>query len=308
MTTLLLFLFFLIMEGFFTGNETAFVSVTSTYLKFLASKNSRAAKYALKLLKHPERFLSTTLIGTNVCVVASSTLVTKYVYSIVGKQYAFLITIAFVTPLVWIFGEILPKTIYRMRAQSIVLYTVYPMRFFYFLFSPFVLLFASITKGIIRMLNVRPSRQTGNTKEMTMFLKEYLPDNLNIFFENIVAFDSLKIKDIMIDWKDVVKIEEDLKVEQALKLFREKQIYRLPVILKKQPKILTLFDLIDEPPDKNISEICASALTLSGSEKITGALSKMKEKQQLLAIVKTNKKFAGIVTLEMITDLLITDA
>lgn len=306
MTTFLLFLLFLIMEGFFTGNETAFVSVTSTYLKFLASKNSKPAKYALKLLKHPERFLSTTLIGTNVCVVASSTLVTKYVYPIAGEKYAFLITIAFVTPLVWIFGEILPKTIYRMQAKKIVLYTAYPMRVFYFILTPFVLLFASVTKGIIAVLNIRPGRQMENTKEMTMFLKEYLPDNLNIFFENIVAFDSLKIKDILIDWEDVVKIEEDLKVEQALNLFREKQIYRLPVILKKQPKILTLFDLINEPPDRNISEICAPALTLSGAEKITGALSKMKEKQQLLAIVKTNKKFVGIVTLEMITDLLIT--
>ena len=105
--TLIIMLACLIMEGFFSGAEIAVVSADQIKLRHKAAKGSRGAKLALSMLQKPEWLLSTTLIGTNMMVVANTTLATALMINFFGENYSWLAVVC-LAPLVWIFGEIVP--------------------------------------------------------------------------------------------------------------------------------------------------------------------------------------------------------
>jgi hypothetical protein len=115
--TLILILVFLLMEGFFSGSEIGVVSADQMKLRHEAAKGSRGAKLALEMLKKPEWLLSTTLVGTNIAVVSNTTIVTALMIELFGEQHSWF-AIILVAPLIWIFGEIVPKSIFQQRAHT----------------------------------------------------------------------------------------------------------------------------------------------------------------------------------------------
>jgi putative hemolysin len=64
-------------EAFFSGAETAFISVNFLKLMHLIEKKNKAAMLVHDILKKPDRFLATTLIGENLCVVVASALCSR---------------------------------------------------------------------------------------------------------------------------------------------------------------------------------------------------------------------------------------
>ena len=73
---LIIMLFCLLMEGFFSGSEIALISANQIRLRHEAVKGSRGARLALEMLKKPEWLLTTTLVGTNIAVVTHTTVAT----------------------------------------------------------------------------------------------------------------------------------------------------------------------------------------------------------------------------------------
>ena len=85
----------LILEALYSGGEVALFSSDINKIKYYARKGSPAAMQAVKLKEHPEWFISTALIGTNLAIIIASTLATglliKYFGAKQGEQIAFLI-------------------------------------------------------------------------------------------------------------------------------------------------------------------------------------------------------------------------
>ena len=111
-------LVFLGCEAFFSGSEIGVVSADRMKLRHEASKGSRGARLALQMLQKPEWLLSTTLVGTNISVVANTTLATALMIEVFGEQYSWL-AILIIAPLIWIFGEIVSKSIFQQKADSL---------------------------------------------------------------------------------------------------------------------------------------------------------------------------------------------
>ena len=97
------------LEGFFSGTETAMVSVDRARIKALAEQGSKRAALVNATLEAPEKFFSTTLLGTNISVVLSNAIATFLVIRYLGEHYEY-VTILIMTPLVLVFGEIVPKS------------------------------------------------------------------------------------------------------------------------------------------------------------------------------------------------------
>ncbi|MFH1027990.1 MAG: DUF21 domain-containing protein, partial [Pseudomonadota bacterium] len=110
--TLITMMICLLLEGFFSGSEIALISADQMKLRHDAAKGSRGARLALRMLKKPEWLLSTTLVGTNVAVVANTTLATALAITLFGEQNSW-VAIVVVAPLIWIFGEIVPKSVFQ---------------------------------------------------------------------------------------------------------------------------------------------------------------------------------------------------
>ena len=113
-----LMLICLMMEAFFSGAEIGVVSADRMKLRHSAAKGDRGAKLALKMLEKPEWLLSTTLVGTNIAIVTNTTLATLLAVQLFGKEYGWA-AIAIAAPLIWVFGEIVPKSIFQQKADFI---------------------------------------------------------------------------------------------------------------------------------------------------------------------------------------------
>src|SRR3990172_3001268 len=119
MEIVLLVAFCLLMEALFTGSEMALVSADRHKLTERSRRGDRGAKRALDFLAKPERALAITLTATNVFVVFSSVVVPSRLLPRFG-EYAPLVAVLLVTPLVIVLGEVVPKTFVRPRADRLV--------------------------------------------------------------------------------------------------------------------------------------------------------------------------------------------
>ncbi|MCP3867821.1 MAG: DUF21 domain-containing protein [Gammaproteobacteria bacterium] len=126
---LIIMVFALITEGFFSGSEIGVVSADRMKLRQQAVKGSRGAKIALSMLDKPEWLLSTTLVGTNISVVTNTTVATALMITLFGADYGWLAVVV-VAPLIWVFGEIVPKSVFQQRANEITPHAIFVLRFF----------------------------------------------------------------------------------------------------------------------------------------------------------------------------------
>jgi CBS domain containing-hemolysin-like protein len=105
-----------------------------------AGAGEAAAILVQGVLDRVETFLGTTLVGTNLALISATSLadslVSRYDWA---HEYAGLLNVLFMTPLVLVVGELLPKSIGRARSEQVSLLAVRPLLFAYWLLSPLVL-------------------------------------------------------------------------------------------------------------------------------------------------------------------------
>src|SRR3989304_3259872 len=103
------------MEGLFTGAGMVLVSADRPKLTDgLRRGGERGAATPLALLEHPDRALATTLTGTNIFVVLSTVLTTSHFLPRYGDRAAW-IAVGVITPLVILFGDVVPKSFAQPR-------------------------------------------------------------------------------------------------------------------------------------------------------------------------------------------------
>ena len=119
----------LLAEGFFSGSETAIISADSTRLHAAALEGNGRAALAERLLEHVERVIGTTLVGTNLAVVTASSLATLLITlsGYVPAEWHSAAATLVMTPLILVFGEIVPKSICRASANAITLHIASPL-------------------------------------------------------------------------------------------------------------------------------------------------------------------------------------
>ncbi|MGE0821226.1 MAG: CNNM domain-containing protein [Candidatus Binatia bacterium] len=141
----------LLLKGFFSGSEIALVNADKLRLHHQANQGRKGARLVLSLFRTPEILLGTTLVGTNVCTVAFTTLGTTTLISYVGEPgdlYAFLLF----TPLLLLFGEIVPKSVYQQKSTMLAPIIIYPLRACSFLFYPVVFIFSQVARLTARLV------------------------------------------------------------------------------------------------------------------------------------------------------------
>src|SRR5512145_1578516 len=104
------------MEGLFTGSEMVLVSADRHKLTERARRGERGARIALDLLSSPDRTLATTLTGTDLFVVLNSVVAVSFLLPRLEARAGWA-AVALIAPLVILFGEIIPKSIARSRAD-----------------------------------------------------------------------------------------------------------------------------------------------------------------------------------------------
>lgn len=126
-TMLALVLACVAMEGFFSGTEMALISLNRHRLAHRVGKGEAAARLVEGQFRVPVSLYATTSIGTNLCMVAATAVVTAYLSGAGFREDADLLAVVAVSPLALLFGEILPKTLYRRWSEKISYVAIFPL-------------------------------------------------------------------------------------------------------------------------------------------------------------------------------------
>jgi len=306
-------LFCIICESFFSGTETAFVSLDRVKIKALADKGDKGASGINSFLEKPESFFSTTLLGTNLSAVISNTVATIMVITYFGESHKY-ITIFIMAPLILVFGEIVPKTLYRYHADQISPHIVVPLKIIAGILKPFVSLLSGITECFVKFFRMdRVQTYPTTTRED---LANYL-DLWNInsrlktaekkMIERIFDFSETLAEDIMIPLVNIKALEDKDSIEEAIIKARRTGHSRIPVYSEEAYNIIGIVlahDLITAQDNSlSIKDIMRPARYVPDSIPVDNLLKQIRtEGNSLAVVVDEYGGTTGIITVEDILE------
>ena len=277
---LALVLLFLLLEGLFSGGEIALVSSDINKIRGHARRGSRSARIALDLMERPEWFLSTTLTGTNLCVVSNTALATVFFISLFGPAEGERITAAVMIPLLLVFGEIVPKSIFQQHAESIALRVSWFIWIASWILYPLVLMISKISRMAVHLLSrgigifQYPCITRGGLKYLlTNTAESDILKTEQEMIGRIFDITEATAGRIMTPLSAMTALPVDATLHEAAGLFAERGYSRIPLYRERIFNIVGIlrsFDILEAlygtPPDGNAP---APRDTVEGSMKET---------------------------------------
>jgi len=286
------------LKGFFSGSEIAMVNADRIKLGYAAKQGQRGPRLVLELFRHPERILTTTLVGTNLATVTLTTLGTLLMIHFFGNEAGDLYAFFFYTPLFLILGEIVPKAVYQERADAIAPIIVFPLRFFSRLFAPIVWLFSSVARFAARRLGA-PSASDSlfATRDQLRALVEMAEKTSGaeafdrIRIERAIRFPDTTVGERMIPAAEMLAVERGASFETVAELVRRRGRSHLPVYEGNVSNVVGVlelgpWDLLESSPaDLNLDERIRPAAYVAPNESLEAVAPLLRDRDDRMAIV-----------------------
>ena len=311
LSTLFIILLFLILKGFFSGSEIAMVNSDKLKLRHKAKMGNKGAQLTLKLFKKPDMILGTTLVGTNIATVTISTLGTLIFIELFGSS-GDIISILVLTPILLIFGEVVSKSVFQQKADTLVTYLIYVLRFFSYVFYPLIIIFSTVARFATKIVGGGEAPQnmfiTREEIRVLLDLSESASDPSTIDrkrIRRIIRFADTTVGEAMIPLADVVGFNQERNMEEAIRIVIKYGFNRLPVYrgnITNVQGMLTLntWDLMEmDLETKPVSDYVRPTLYLSPKQTIDQALPQLQAREDHMAVVIDEYGSAiGILTME----------
>ncbi len=224
----------IVMSAFFSGSETALMSINRYRLRHLARSGHRGARLAEALLSRPDRLIGLILLGNNLVNFTASSLATLIALRI-GGTYTVAISIGVFTLVVLIFAELAPKTLAALRPRKLALpaaYVYYPLLKLTF---PFVWLINGFANGVLRLFGVRPgdddghSLSSGELRTVVAEAGAMIPKRHQKMLLSILDLEYVTVDDIMVPRQDIFAIDLDDDWNTIREQIRNSQHTRVPI-------------------------------------------------------------------------------
>ena len=316
---IILFVVCVLLSAYFSASEVAFMSLQRFKLESLLQKNARGARLVAWLKDHPERLLSTVLLGNNLVDTAASALGTALVIGwLKNEQTGIVVATVVVTVISLVFGDAIPKTSAAHHSERVALKVASSIRFVSWLFTPFVFVLSWITSTFGRIFGSRPvGRSLVSEEEIRTMInvgtrdgtvQESQADLLHKVFE----FSDRPAREIMVPRTDVIWVEKGTKIEDFFKVYIEHPHTRYPVFDERRDNVVgvisskdMLMSLAQGTCDigKTIDDIIRPAYFAPESKHIGELLAEMRDNNfHLCVIVDEYGGTAGVLTLTAIVE------
>ena len=254
--SILLILSCICLEGLFSGGELAFVVSDVNKMRQKANMGSRSAKVALRLLEKPDWFLSTTLSGTGLCVVTSTSIATALFISAFGLAKGPILAVIVMIPTLLIMGEIIPKSIFQQHAEFVAMRLSWFIWVSSWLLFPIVFIISTISRGAIRISTGEKDIVSASyiTKDGLKFILRHRSEESDILgteremIKNIIDFFEVTADKIMVPLSAMTSLPVTATLREAVQLASEKKYLRIPVYRDQIFNIIGIlhyFDLLE---------------------------------------------------------------
>ena len=312
---ILLIITLLICSALISGSEVAFFSLSKTDLKKISSSNAKNLKLISFLRSDPRRLLATLLVSNNFINISIVLLLASFgqLFDVIffPNWLNFVLEVGFITALILLFGEILPKVYANRKPISFSKKMAFPVRF--------------IDKYLFFFLTIPMSRMTKFIQDKLVFKKPNLSvDKLSDAFDltdksetskdekkilkGIISFGSTEVKQVMKPRIDVFSVSKTMSYLDLIKKVRENRYSRIPVYdetIDNITGVIYLKDLFPHLNEKNFNwtTLVREPYFIPENKKLDDLLNEFQKlKNHMAIVVDEYGGNSGIITLNDIVE------
>jgi putative hemolysin len=306
----------LILIGFFAGYEIAFISANRLSIELKKKQGLRSGIILSTFMESPAKFIGTCLIGLNIVLVIYGLLFTSFLKSIawnpleVENEYLKLVIDTIIsTFVVLVFGEFIPKAIFKARNDKLIAFFAPVASFFHSLLQPLANIFVSIAQWILTYIfNVRVNNKNEAFSKVDLEhffqqTKDQDEENQELnteLFENALSLPLVKIRQCLVPRTEIEGADIHISIEELKKQFIKTQLSKLVIYDDSVDNILGYvhqIDLFKRP--SSVQEILHPIIAVPESMSATDLINKFtKERKSIAWVVDEFGGTAGIVTME----------
>ena len=314
----------ILLSAFFSGAETSLTSASKSRMHTLAKSGKKNAIIFERIFKNKELLICTILLVNNLVNVLASALATSILLELFDADGIIYVTII-MTFMILLFGELLPKTIALLKADSIALKISPIFDILVKILYPITISFNSIVNLLMQILNINSLKSNGlesqiESEEELRGAIDLHGDNSKVkqekeMLKSILDLDDVSVDSIMIPRKNIFSLPITITYEELIIRIQNSPHSRVPIWEKNAENIIGVFyarKLIGHVQSKNttfnIMDYCNKPWFIPESSSLAYQLTEFKKRKEHFAIVVDEYgEFLGIVTLEDILEEIVGD-
>jgi putative hemolysin len=300
----------LCLSAFFSSSETALTTVNQIRMRTLADNGDKRAARVLRVTGNPGKMLSAILIGNNIVNLSASSISTSLAIHLFGNTGAGIAT-GILTFLILIFGEVTPKTMATIKADSMSLTASAPIGFLMKILTPVIFIINKLSLGLMFLLHVNiKDAQKKMTEEELRTIVDVSQENGVIEHEerdmihNLFDFGDAEAKEIMVPRIDMTFVQADATYQEVLDIFRQDMFTRLPVYEDSTDNVIGIINMKDfllqnDTPEFSVRKLLREPYFTYEHKNTADLFLEMRKSSISLAIVLDEYGVtAGLITLE----------
>ena len=318
---IVLMVIFLGLSAFFSSAETAFIGASRIKIRLLKDNGETPPEtdQVIKMMKNPERTLSTVLLGNNLTNSAMAALGTLIAVKFMSDNLGAAVATLAVTFLLLIFGEAAPKTIAAHHAERVAFLYVRPLGIFSAIFYPLIMALSWIASNLTRLAGEHPDSRLlmWNEKEIrtaiSLGAEEGTVEKIEAdMLHKVFDFGNRPVFEIMTPRTDVIWAEQEMKLSDFMEIYAQEPHSRFPVyegnfdnvtgiIFIKDVLLGLAQDLIDR--ETPINKLSRPVYFVPETKRISELFNEMQAGgYQVAVIIDEYGGTAGVVTLSQLVE------
>ncbi|GGG13802.1 hemolysin family protein [Paenibacillus abyssi] len=331
MIALNLFLIVVLILGtaLFVATEFAIVKLRPSRVNQMVLEGKKNAIAVQKVTSNLDGYLSACQLGITITALGLGWLgkpaVESLLYPLLEDRLpaelvsfiSFIVAFSVITFLHVVVGELAPKTMAIQKAELVSTICAPPIIFFYKIMYPFIWVLNGSAGRLIRLFGMRPAKEhedSHSEEELRIILSEsYKSGHINKseygYVSKIFEFDEILAREIMIPRTDMVCLEVNDSPEKSLRIIKEEQFTRFPVMENDKDHIIGFINTKkyflqrSVNTDIKLSDILQPILSFSEATPVKELLTTMqKQHVHMVILVDEYGGTSGLITIEDILE------
>lgn len=226
----------ILFSGFFSGLEIAFLQSDKLRMELDRTQGGVVGKILSMLFKHPDRYITTMLVGNNIVLVLYGLWLAQWIEpwlaQWISSEYIIVLCNSLIaTLIIVVFGEYLPKVAYRKNPNRTMSRMAFPLLFVYIILFPVSMLCTFLSRFFLWIMGRKPSNEEGMRRLSTVDLEHYLSVNRSTeganqefdtevkIIQNAIDFSNVQARDCMVPRNEIVACDISTDIERLKEMF-----------------------------------------------------------------------------------------
>ena len=330
-------LLLVVLNGFFVAAEFALVRLHPVTVDSMVEEGRRSAALVQEATRNLDDYLAVCQLGITISSLglgwigepAVAVLVDPLLGSFLPESAVHAVSVAvgfgIVTFLHVVYGELAPKTIAIQEAERVALLVAPPMKFFYYLFVPGIVVFNGVANLSTRLIGVSPASESDETHTeeeiLTMLSQSGEAGQVDAdeveMIERIFDLDDTVVREIMRPRPDVTSIPSDTPLSDLQSMAIEAEYTRYPVVGDDGDRVVGFVDVkdilrtsesLDGETDVTASDLVRDLIVVPETLTVDELLTEFQsEHRQMAVVIDEWGAFEGLVTIEDVVEEIVGD-